>query len=290
MSGWWYASNGEKTGPVELAEIERLYAGEMIASETLVWKHGMPDWIPLKDVDDLNHLGKASISPLPDPVQVVLPVEQQAGAWRRFFARIFDTWWETWAVALPLAFAIGAYSPSFARWFGMPGASQTFTLACFPIAMVLDAFVVSLFGNSPGKALLGIKVFDSFGSRLTNIENLSRNMRVWVGGFAFSIPLVNLITFFRQFRRVRAGKPASYDERDAISVRTYSRHWFKTSLFVLFFLMLFVAQDAFNQFKKSQKGDQRVKPTTAASTIWLNPVTGRTVALPKGWTLQASIA
>jgi hypothetical protein len=43
---WYYTSNGEQQGPVELVELQRLASSGQIQPSDLVWREGMPLWMP----------------------------------------------------------------------------------------------------------------------------------------------------------------------------------------------------------------------------------------------------
>ena len=49
--GWYYATNGEKHGPIERAKLDNLYANGMIGRETIVWRSGMGVRMPLNKTD-----------------------------------------------------------------------------------------------------------------------------------------------------------------------------------------------------------------------------------------------
>lgn len=58
---WYYAEQGNRVGPLDWREIERLHGGGAIGPKTLVWRQGMPDWQPLGSVI-------ASVAPQPPPL------------------------------------------------------------------------------------------------------------------------------------------------------------------------------------------------------------------------------
>lgn len=43
---WFYASDGQQKGPVSDVEFEKLVRDGIIRSDTLVWRAGMPNWVP----------------------------------------------------------------------------------------------------------------------------------------------------------------------------------------------------------------------------------------------------
>ncbi len=45
---WFYALNGEQKGPVEEAELRKLFTGGTLSGDSLVWKEGMVDWRPYR--------------------------------------------------------------------------------------------------------------------------------------------------------------------------------------------------------------------------------------------------
>ncbi len=75
MASWFYASNSEQVGPVEDAELLRLLREGRISGATLVWKDGLPEWVPLAGVrhelqDDLSEMmPRRSDGPAPQPGQ-----------------------------------------------------------------------------------------------------------------------------------------------------------------------------------------------------------------------------
>jgi hypothetical protein len=59
MSEWYYSINGEQFGPVSASELKRLVASGKLIESDLVYKDGLPKWVPVSKVKGL----------LPDPVQ-----------------------------------------------------------------------------------------------------------------------------------------------------------------------------------------------------------------------------
>ena len=53
----WYALvEEEQLGPMDSGEVEELYSQGVVTSETLVWKDGFEDWLPLGQTTDFAHL------------------------------------------------------------------------------------------------------------------------------------------------------------------------------------------------------------------------------------------
>ena len=73
---WFYAKDGQQTGPVEFDEIKRLHAEGYLSGESLVWQQGTAGWVPLSTV-----LGPTPASPEEPPPAPIPPLSiPSAGA------------------------------------------------------------------------------------------------------------------------------------------------------------------------------------------------------------------
>ncbi|MCP5538180.1 MAG: DUF4190 domain-containing protein [Akkermansiaceae bacterium] len=54
MADWFYGKDNAQHGPVSDLEIRNLISTGQITQETIIWREGMADWIPLKDVPDFK--------------------------------------------------------------------------------------------------------------------------------------------------------------------------------------------------------------------------------------------
>ena len=64
MAQWYYGSSAGQHGPVEENELRAMIASGGVGPQTLVWRDGMNDWVPLQSVAEF---GGQSISPYPAP-------------------------------------------------------------------------------------------------------------------------------------------------------------------------------------------------------------------------------
>lgn len=62
---WYYVEQGKQAGPVDEAQFAQLCASGQIREETLVWREGMPNWQPCRDVQP--GLLPPPAPPLPPP-------------------------------------------------------------------------------------------------------------------------------------------------------------------------------------------------------------------------------
>src|SRR5690606_36625982 len=73
--------------------------------------------------------------------------------------------------------------------------ARALLLLALPLVMVLNAIIITAFGNSMGKKLFGIHAVNVQENRpFTFAENVGREMRVWGRGMALGIPIVNFFT------------------------------------------------------------------------------------------------
>ena len=54
MRQWYYGSSAGQSGPVDESELRAMIASGGVGPETLVWRDGMKDWLPLQSVPELR--------------------------------------------------------------------------------------------------------------------------------------------------------------------------------------------------------------------------------------------
>ncbi|MCX2533695.1 RDD family protein [Plesiomonas shigelloides] len=260
MAEWWYVDRDRKVGPIDSNEVSDLIRDGRIGAKTLLWKEGMDSWSHLDEIDELLSVKKSTPPPIPTN-------SIEAKRFPRFFARIFDVWWETMLLGFFLGSALGTLSTSFAKWILFsPYAEQIFSVLCLPIALVLDAAIYKIFGNTPGKALLGIQVRHANGERLGLDQYVSRNFSMWWYGLAAGVPLINLITMSNQGDRLNKGKAASYDEPAGYVVIARPIGVISKLGFGFVFLLLFAIIAALSSDNSSHKNTPTVTAKASSST------------------------
>ena len=60
---WNYGFGSESRGPVDDEEMKRLFRDGVIHTETLVWRQGMADWVPLRETDLIAISGAPPLPP-----------------------------------------------------------------------------------------------------------------------------------------------------------------------------------------------------------------------------------
>lgn len=281
MSQWWYLEGDSKKGPIGAEELKRLLQANAIGLRDLVWREGMPEWQPLVDVEELAELRGSIPPPVPntegDRLQYPL-----ATRWPRFFARVFDLWWESVLVGFTASYILGRYFAAFVEWVSTPGSGQLYGILCIPVALLLDAAIYAMFGNSPGKAMMGLRVTDIRGAKLAFGTYLTRNFSLWMRGIAFGLPLFNLFALYVQSRRLGKGQQATYDESLGSRVHAKPINVLRKTLFALAFLTAFVGLLALNVWDKQMEARDRARK----DYVWNNPETGRAASIAGRWTYK----
>jgi hypothetical protein len=219
----------------------------------------------------------------PPAASTVLPAFTLAGPWQRWFARSFDAWWETGLVALALGYILGQVSPAFLRWLETPFGWKLFGLACLPGGLLLDAALQALAGNTPGKALLGLRLVTTDGRAPGFAETLRRNLKLWRDGLALGLPGLSLAAMACQGLRLRGGGQTSYDGNDFL-VRANPAGWVGKGLFGAAFAGLFGAILVFDGVDR-QDSREASAMLEAPAVVWTNPATGRMARVGPQWKL-----
>jgi uncharacterized RDD family membrane protein YckC len=285
MTTWWYSDENKKVGPFDLEELTNLVQKGKVVPSTLLWREGFEAWQQLRNTQELESLLIKIPPPIPSKPTLLEWEFPMASNWRRFFARIFDLWLEIVIVGGVIGFTFGLVSPVYAEMLNSAN-SILLGLILTPLALVFDAGIYGVFGNTPGKALAGLRVGNVDASHLTASEYLGRNLSLWVSGLAFGLPLVYLFTMATQSRRLKKGEHATYDFEAGYRVRAKPWSWKKDALFVVLFLSLFAVVVALNVEDQQNKQDPARK-IVSENFNWINPITGNGALINQSWTYQS---
>ena len=69
---WFFGLDGNEQGPFNLQQAERLIRQGKITRDHFVWQEGLPDWLPIEQVAEINRLFSTSRPPSPPPSRPVL--------------------------------------------------------------------------------------------------------------------------------------------------------------------------------------------------------------------------
>ncbi len=68
MSDWFYGKSGQQLGPVSEQSLRELVASGGLAAADLVWRQGMPSWVPAASVPGLMPAAPAYSAAAPPPI------------------------------------------------------------------------------------------------------------------------------------------------------------------------------------------------------------------------------
>jgi hypothetical protein len=82
---WYVGINGVPVGPVRLADLRRKAANGLITEESLVWREGFEEWVPLRTFPELTAMlkesataGRTSLTPTPGTAAPIPPSRAHA--------------------------------------------------------------------------------------------------------------------------------------------------------------------------------------------------------------------
>ena len=151
------------------------------------------------------------------PIQVLasalpdVPHPELATRWPRYFARMLDL-----SVSMLIAGSLvgvfaGLFAPEVFERGGMLSNDIVVFLILLPVMMCIDALLYGIFGNSPGKAICGLKVLNLDSTRVPFGTYLLRNLHVWAIGLGFGLPGISLWTLIVAARRAGRGELQPWD-------------------------------------------------------------------------------
>lgn len=313
---WYISRDGDREGPFTADQIRLLAENGVLKPHFLVWRTGMDGWRPAIEISGLltpppldakskaappaevvaNHNSPDAVTaskPIDSDAslpQMALPLAEEpeclslplATPWPRGFARIFDIWWESILIGGTAGFILGQYSSAFLRWINQPGNDLLIGIIILPFVLIFDAAVFRLTGNTPGKALLGIRVASLRGAPLGFGQYLRRNFSLWWGGLGLGIPFVTLFTLWRQEKRLRNGQQTSYDEKMGSRVWSKPIGWGRKLSFAASFLILFAVNMGLNALSNEAEREA-AKIAVAKSYKWVNPFTNISATIAPQW-------
>ena len=277
VEGWWFSVDGEKFGPVDSVELQKLRDEGRITDTTLVWKEGLAAWMPYSSVTEFPDRIDGTPPELPKPSETdQLEKLPAAKAWHRFLARMIDIWVIGMLVGAAIAYALARVSSSFGLWVVQPGSEYIFGWLVIPISMAIETVLFATFGNSLGKALLGVTVTSLDAQRLTATQYLRRQLGVYWYGLGTGFPFVSLLTMAVQQGHLKDTAFTRYD-RKLFLVKAKKLSVIRGVSVALFVVLLLVINGSLQQINK------KAEKNYGNGFLWTNEVSGRTVSVPRGW-------
>jgi uncharacterized RDD family membrane protein YckC len=172
-----------------------------------------------------------------------------AAPWPRFWARLLDHQ----LYLLPLSFATGMAFPDLVENEAFQGRSGDVVLGLllFPAMLTWDALFIALFGTSVGKALVGLRVADRLGSRLTIAVSLRRNLILYFRGVVLGLPLIWLAGASQGKTDLEANGQTAWDEATDSHVYDVGVNKVRTAIVAMLALAMLVVLQTMSRMAES---------------------------------------
>ncbi|MCW1924020.1 RDD family protein [Luteolibacter arcticus] len=249
MNGWYYGEAGEQRGPISKEDLQTKFAAGTLDPGALVWCEGMTDWKPANSVAELNipapvpqtTVGRddSAFSPYAPPTAAPLsgvdwsahasgsyvPEGPQIRPWVRYWARIFD--FLTFCVIFIIGAAIVA--PELIEM------NDTLSTVILIFAYAFyEPLLLTIFGATPFKALLKVRVRNKDGSKLSYVQGFRRTLSVWIAGQGLGIPIIALVTNIYSYSRLTGQGITSWDQSGNFTVSHQPVEWWRWLLLLGF--------------------------------------------------------
>ena len=146
-----------------------------------------------------------------EPAAAAVPREDSyhkvTAPWRRFFARHFDLFLYTtlWSLLGILLLGLSPSSETGSSWFGAGG------LVSVVMMVLLEPLLLATWGTTPGKWLLGLRVRNNTGQKLSYGEGSYRTLQaLWYGAGMF-IPIFELFRGYKYYYDCTEGKTLPWE-------------------------------------------------------------------------------
>jgi uncharacterized RDD family membrane protein YckC len=142
------------------------------------------------DIETVEAPRRSAVKTSAPEVELTLAVLQQRRslAWRRFFAKQIDM-----TIAIVLAVTAAAAIGWTDVWALVKPQGWLIILAPALLWIPVEAAMLALFGWTPGRLMLGLRVVDKSGSTPGFFASLKRSALIWAGGLGFGLPVETIL-------------------------------------------------------------------------------------------------
>ena len=210
----YIAPGGVREGPLSIFQVEeRIRAGEL-TSDTLGWHDGLEEWKPVSDLSPFQGLfERIKVEEAVELSESIRAAHDQSDEisseirpWIRFVARLCD---QMLMLHLTVAFVWLGESLG---WFEVDYRVVMRLPAVLLLAWVgIESYLLSIYGTTPGKAFVGLRVEKLNGSIPSFAEGFRRSLSVLVIGMGMGLVGVQQVAQIIHFFIVRKTGEAFWD-------------------------------------------------------------------------------
>jgi hypothetical protein len=230
MANWYFNDSGQQRGPIPEEELKSLLSSRKISPQSLVWSEGMAEWKSATEISELQPSPYAPPSSITDSVESwsgYTPSGPQIRPWVRYWARTSDSLLFCLIVGLIVPFVY----PSF---FELNDTLVGIVLLVF--YNFVEPILLSTIGTTPFKALMGVRVRNGDGSKLSYPQALTRILTIWIRGQGLGIPIITLITHITSYSHLSNEGITPWDRQGNFIVSHQSVIWWRWLVLALFFV------------------------------------------------------
>jgi hypothetical protein len=252
MHPWYYAEAGQQHGPISKEDLQSKLGAGTLTPDALVWTEGMPEWKPANSISGLWDAIPRQAPPLPAPgsppasvspyappaaslsdvdwnaQSTFLPEGPQIRPWVRYWARTLDFL----IFCLVVGVAAAIVTPEL-----LESTNDTLlTVVLLAVYNLYEPAWLAIFGATPFKALLRIRVKNQNGSKLSYGQALRRTMIVWFAGQGLGIPIAALITNIHSYNKLTQEGITSWDRSGQLTVIHKPVEWWRWLCIVAVFV------------------------------------------------------
>jgi uncharacterized RDD family membrane protein YckC len=221
MSGWYYLVDGSVKGPVSHNTMSEMIRFGQIAPDTLVWAKFIDRWTLVKSIEPYKDMFPDKLSTgteskrriirnakLPDATEdkndgshynTGSDYTYRPRPWVRYWARFFD--YAIFGIIMDIL--AGAVVFTLNPTYVYSGTDGTILHVLYlGLWVFVEAYLLSTWGTTIGKWLLGVSVKDYKGDKLTYKAALNRSLQVWVKGMILGLPFITLFGLIRSYNQL----------------------------------------------------------------------------------------
>lgn len=169
-------------------------------------------------MEEKKELATPDAEKAPDTEAPEAPAEEAptVSPWRRYFARGFD-YGLYYLIITTLVCDV--FNASYPKLLTMPHLGVWAAGLMIAAALLFEPLALHLFGTTPGKLIMGIRVTDREGKKLSWSAALLRTLEVLLVGEGLMIPVLSTVLCIRSFVKSRRGERLFWEDESRLEQR-----------------------------------------------------------------------
>jgi hypothetical protein len=210
-------------GPYLLFQVREMLSDGRLTAEDHAWHEGQAEWLAIGEMESLRALlptpEAPESSPEPPTPPELPPTRARAAVERGGFQEVYATsrtrqgwaWRRFWARTMDLAgfytlLWLGGYKLGVLYYSDILIPAELPRIASVACWILVEALFLNMWGTTPGKWLMGLRVVGWDGGKLPMPRALKRSASVWLNGTGLGVQVAQqLFQAFSLFRYVQLG-------------------------------------------------------------------------------------